>query len=82
MIELIQQLHNHSLTFYDNIFYFSSSFRVFFCRSVIALLSTKKAFYIDDEDVIDLFLFYITLNEINLTAQKEVILALDNVSKT
>ncbi len=75
MREFIQQLHNHYLTFCDNIFYFTSSFRVFFCRFVIAQWFTKKAFYIDDEDVISQLLICITLNEINLTAQKEAILA-------
>lgn len=82
MREFIQQLHNHYLAFCDNIFYFTSSFRVFFCRFVIARWFTKKAFYIDDEDVIYQLLICITLNEINLTAQKEAILALYTVSKT
>ena len=72
--ELIQQLDHHYIASYDNVGSIDDSQSDTFCRAVTGLGVSKRQLYTDDEDITKSFLRCISMNGINLPADKPDIL--------
>ena len=72
--ELIQQLDHHYIASYDNVGSIDDSQSDVFCRAVTGLGVSKRQLYTDDEDITKSFQRCVSMNGINLPADKSDIL--------
>ncbi len=72
--ELTQQLDHHYIASYDNVGSIDAGQSDIFCRAVTGLGVSKRQLYTDDEDITRAFLRCISMNGINLPADKPDIL--------
>ena len=72
--ELTQQLDHHYIASYDNVGSIDAGQSDTFCRAVTGLGVSKRQLYTDDEDITRSFLRCVSMNGINLPADKPDIL--------
>jgi len=72
--ELIQQLDHHYIASFDNVGSIDDGQSDTFCRAVTGIGVSKRQLYTDDEDITKSFLRCISMNGINLPADKPDIL--------